>query len=98
VFGSGAVEWPVTSKVTLIATMAHSYSVASDLVSDALGIARHRTDGSGGVYYAATPAVVFFTSVGRTFAPVDQTSGRLAVSAGMTMNVSGIVTRAPRTP
>jgi hypothetical protein len=98
VFGSGAIEWPVTSKVTLAATMAHSYSVVSDPVSDALGIARHRTDGSGAAYYAANSGVVFFTSIGRTVAPVDQTSGRLAVSAGMTMNVSGIVTRAPRTP
>ena len=98
VFGSGAVEWPVTPKVTLVATMAHSYSVVSDPVSDALGIARHRTDGSGGAYYAAKPGVVFFTSIGRTFAPVDQTSGRLAITGGMTMNVSGIVTRAPRTP
>jgi hypothetical protein len=98
VFGSGAIEWPVTSKVTLVATMAHSYSVVSDPISDALGIARHRTDGSGGAYYAATPGVVFFTSIGRTFAPVDQTSGRLAVSGGVTMNMSGIVTRAPRTP
>lgn len=98
VFGSGAVEWPVTPKVTLMATMAHSYSVLSDPISDALGIPRHRTDGSGGAYYTASPGVVFFTSIGRTFSPVDQTSGRLAVSAGMTMNVSGIVTRAPRTP
>ena len=98
VFGSGAVEWPVTPKMTLVATMAHSYSVVSDPVSDALGIARHRTDGSGGVYYAATPGVVFFTNIGRTFAPIDQTSGRLAITGGMTMNVSGIVTRAPRTP
>jgi hypothetical protein len=98
VFGSGAVEWPVTSKVTVVATMAHSYSVVADPVSDALGIARYRTDGSGGAYYAARPGVVFFTSIGRTFAPVDQTSGRLALSAGVTMNVSGIVTRAPRTP
>jgi len=98
VFGTGAVEWPATSKLTLAATMAHSYSVVSDPVSDALGVARHRTDASGGVYYAATPGVVVFTSIGRTFAPIDQTSGRLAVSAGMTMNVSGIVTRAPRTP
>lgn len=97
VFGSGAVEWPVTSKVTLAATMAHSYSVVSDPVSDSLGIARHRTDASGAAYYAANSGVVFFTSVGRTFAPVDQTSGRLAVSGGVTMNVSGIVTRAPRT-
>ena len=98
VFGSGAIEWPVTAKATLVATMAHSYSVVSDPISDAQGIARHRTDGSGGVYYAARPGVVFFTSIGRTFAPIDQTSGRLAVSVGMTMNVSGIVTRAPRTP
>lgn len=98
VFGSGAVEWPVTSNVTLAATMAHSYSVMSDPVSDSLGIARHRTDASGAAYYTAKDGVVFFTSVGRTFAPVDQTSGRLAVSGGVTMNVSGIVTRAPRTP
>jgi hypothetical protein len=98
VFGSGAIEWPVTSKVTLTATMAHSYSVVSDPISDALGIARHRTDGSGGAYYAANSGVVFFTSIGRTFSPVDRTSGRLAVSGGMTMNVSGIVTRPPRTP
>jgi hypothetical protein len=98
VFGTGAIEWPATPKLTLAATMAHSYSVVSDPVSDALGVARHRTDASGGVYYAATPGVVVFTSIGRTFAPIDQTSGRLAVSAGMTMNVSGIVTRAPRTP
>jgi len=97
-FGAGAVEWPATSKLTLAATMAHSYSVVSDPVSDALGVARHRTDGSGGAYYAPTPGLVFFTSIGRTFAPIDHTSGRLAVSAGMTMNVSGIVTRAPRTP
>jgi hypothetical protein len=98
VFGSGAVEWPVTSKVTLAATMAHSYSVVADPISDALGLARHRTDANGGAYYTANAGVVFFTSIGRTFSPVDQTSGRLAVSGGVTMNVSGIVTRAPRTP
>ena len=98
VFGSGAIEWPVTSNVTLAATMAHSYSVVADPVSDALGIARHRTDASGSMYYTAKAGVVFFTSIGRTFAPVDQTSGRLAVSGGVTMNMSGIVTRAPRTP
>jgi hypothetical protein len=97
-FGSGAIESPVTSKVTLAATMAHSYSVVSDPVSDALGIARHRTDASGSAYYAANPGVVVFTSIGRTFSPIDQTTGRLALSGGITMNVSGIVTRPPRTP
>jgi hypothetical protein len=98
VFGSGAMEWSVTSNVTLAASMTHSYSVVTDPVSDALGIARRRTDANGAAYYAANAGVVFFTSIGRTFSPVDQTSGRLAVSGGVTMNVSGIVTRAPRTP
>ena len=36
--------------------------------------------------------------VGRTFAPVDATSGRICVTGGLTMNVPGIVTRVPRTP
>jgi hypothetical protein len=98
VFGSGAVEWSATPKVTLATTVAHSYSVVSDPVGDALGIARHRTDGSGGVYYSVAPSAVFFASIGRTFAPVDQTSGRVSLSAGVTVNVSGIVTRPPRTP
>jgi hypothetical protein len=98
VFGSGATEWSASSKVTLVATMAHSYSVASDPVSDALGVTRHRTDASGGVYYAATRSAVIFVNVGRTFSPVDATSGRISVTGGLTMNVSGIVTRAPRTP
>jgi hypothetical protein len=98
VFGSGAVERSVGTQLTLAATMAHSYSVVSDPVSDALGIARHRTDGGFCAYYAAAPSVVLFTSVGRTFRPVDQTSGRLSLSGGVTMKVSGIVTRVPRTP
>ena len=98
VFGTGAVEWPATSKLTLAVTMAHSYSVVSDPVSDALGIARHRTDASGSAYYAANAGMVFFTSIGRTLSPIEQTTGRLAVSGGITMNVPGIVTRPPRTP
>jgi hypothetical protein len=98
VFGSGAAEWSATPKVTLAATVAHSYSVASDPVSDALGITRHRTDASGALYYTAAPSAMFFASVGRTFAPVDETSGRLSVSAGVTLNVAGPATRAPRTP
>jgi len=98
VFGSGAVEWPVTTKLTLVATTAHSYSVVADPASDLLGVSRHRTDGSGGAYYAVTRGAAVFTTLGSTFAPVDQTSGRLAVSGGVTMNLSGIVTRVPRIP
>jgi len=97
-FGSGAVEWSAGNSVTLTATVAHSYSVVSDPVSDALGITRHRTDASSGVYLSLRPTVVLFASVGRTFAPVNATSGRLAISGGVTMNVAGGATNTPRTP
>ena len=98
VFGSGAVEWSAGSRVTLIANVAHSYSVASDPLSDALGMSRHRTDAGGGAYVTVTPSLVLFTNVGRTLAPVDETSSRLSVSAGIAVNVAGPATTSPRQP
>jgi hypothetical protein len=98
VFGSGAVEWWANSRLTLIASASHSYSVADDPASDALGLTRHRTDAGGGAYLSINPSLVFFTNVGRTFAPVDATSGRLSLSAGMALNVAGPATTSPRQP
>jgi hypothetical protein len=96
VFGSGAVEWPVRNRLTFTTSFAHSYSIVSDPISDALGITRHRTDASIGAYFSVRPTVVLFTSVGRTFVPVDETSGRLAVSTGVTMNIGRRGTNVPR--
>ncbi len=98
VFGSGAAEWSAGSHTTLAVTFSHTYSTASDPVSDALGVTRHRTDAGGGIYVSATPAVVIFANVGRTFAPVDDTSSRIALYTGIAINVAGPATRAPRVP
>jgi hypothetical protein len=98
VFGSAAAEWWATSRVTLVASASHSYSVADDPVSDALGVSRHRTDAGGGVYLSVNPSLVLFTNVGRTFAPVDATSSRLSFSVGMAVNVAGPATTSPRQP
>ena len=98
VFGSGALEWSATPRLTLVATASHSYSVASDPVSDALGITRHRTDASGGAYVTISPSLVLFTSAGRTVAPVDASSSRLSLSAGIAVNVAGPSTASPRLP
>jgi hypothetical protein len=98
VFGSGAAEWPAGTRVTFTTTIAHSYSVISDSISDAMGVARHRTDATGGVYLALRPSVVFFASVGRTVSPVTDTSGRLSVTGGLTINVAGPAVHTPRNP
>jgi hypothetical protein len=98
VFGTGAVEWQARNSLTLTTTFAHSYSVVSDPTSDALGISRHRTDATAGLYVNATPAVVFFANVGRTVLPVTETSGRLSMTGGVTINVSGPAAHTPRVP
>lgn len=98
VFGSGAAEWSAGSRLTLVATVAHSYSVANDPVSDALDVTRHRTDASGGVYLRMSPSLVVFANAGRTLAPVDDTSARLSLTGGIAVNVAGPATRAPRLP
>jgi hypothetical protein len=98
VFGTGAIEWRARNNLTFTTSFAHSYSVVSDPASDMLGISRHRTDASGGAYVNATPAVVFFGSVGRTLSPRTDTSGRLSVTGGVTINVAGPAAHTPRVP
>jgi len=98
VFGSGAAEWSPGKSITFTTTLAHSYSVVSDPISDRLGISKHRTDASGGIYLSVRPSVVFFASVGRTLLPVSETSGRLSLNGGLTINVAGPAAHTPRVP
>ena len=97
-FGSGAAEWSPGNRVTLTTTLAHSYSVVSDPISDRLGISKRRTDASGGIYLSLRPSLVFFASVGRTLSPVTETSGRLSLTGGLTINVAGPAAHTPRVP
>lgn len=98
IFGAGAVEAPAGSRVTLVGTLSQSYSIASDPVSDAAGISRRRVDGGIGAYITARTGIVFYGNIGRTLTPVTNTSGRLSVTGGVTMNVGGAATNVPRLP
>ena len=98
VFGAGAAEWSVGSRGTLVASLSHSYSVKSDPLADARGEPRHRTDASGSVYVNAGSHTVFFLSAGRTISPVTETSGRLSLTGGITINVAGPAAHTPRVP
>ena len=89
-FGAGAAEWTVGSRGTLVASLSHSYSVKSD--------PRHRTDASGGIYVSAGSSSVVFLSIGRTISPVTDTSGRLSLTGGITINVAGPAAHTPRVP
>ena len=98
VFGAGAAEWSVGTRGTLVASLSHSYSVRSDPAADARGEPRHRTDASGSLYLSAGSNSVVFLSVGRTISPVTETSGRLSLTGGITINVAGPAAHTPRVP
>jgi hypothetical protein len=98
VFAASALEVPAGSRATVVATLSQSYSIASDPISDAAGISRRRVDGGIGAYIMARTGVVLFGSIGRTLTPVTDTSGRLSVTGGLTMNVGGAGTNVPRLP
>ena len=97
-FSAGAAEWTVGSRGTLVASLSHSYSVKSDPLADARGEPRHRTDASGGIYVSAGSSSVVFLSIGRTISPVTDTSGRLSLTGGITINVAGPAAHTPRVP
>jgi hypothetical protein len=97
VFGSGALEWTGRNNLTFTTSIAHSYSVVSDPGSDALGVPRYRTDASTGLYVPLRASAVLFASVGRTVTPVNDMSGRLAVTSGVSLNVARRGTNVPRT-
>src|SRR6185503_14671290 len=85
VFASGALEVPLTSRVTATATLSHSRSLGDDPVSDELDLGSTRWDLSGGAVFFFSPKATFYGSVGRTVSRQDANASSLAVSAGVSL-------------
>jgi hypothetical protein len=84
-FGSAALEVPVTARVTATATLSHSRSLEDDPLSDELELAPSRWDVSGGAAYFFSPRATFFASVGRTISSLDANGTSLSVAAGVSL-------------
>lgn len=83
IFGSGALEMPVSNKVTTLLAITHSRSREEDPLSDALELSPSRTDLSAGAMYAVTNAATVYATLGRTISRLDENSTSLAVTAGV---------------
>jgi hypothetical protein len=83
VFASGALEVPLSAKVTATATLSHTRSLDDDPLSDALELSRNRWDVSGGAVYFFSPKATFYGSVGRTVSRLDANGSSLTVAAGV---------------
>jgi len=83
IYGSAAVEVPVTGRLTLTGVLSHSRSLEDDPLSDAQGLSRTRSDLSGGAAYFFTPRATLYASMGRTVSRVDANASSFTAAAGV---------------
>lgn len=89
VFGAGALEVPVSSKVTVTGSLTHSRSLDEDPLADAFELARTRWDVMGTAVYNLKPSVSIYASLGRTVSHFDENASSLAVTAGASGGFQG---------
>lgn len=85
VFGSGALEMPVSNRVTTLVAVTHSRSRAEDPLGDALALSPARTDLGAGAMVALTDVATAYATLGRTISRLDENSTSFAVTAGVSL-------------
>lgn len=84
-FAGNAIDAPVNDRLTITATVSHSYATATTASADKLGVSRHRSDAGGGVSIVLSPSVIAFGAVGRTVPHRDHNGITLAANAGIAL-------------
>ena len=82
-YGSAAVEVPVTGRITATGVLSHSRSLEDDPLSDSQGLSRTRWDLSGGAAYFFSPRATFYASMGRTVSQMDANASSFSAAAGV---------------
>ena len=88
VFASGAMELALSDRAWLTGTLSQSHVVNHKDAIDALGLARTRTDVSGGLAVALTSAWSAYGSLGRTLSRQDPDSATLVLSGGVSWSLA----------
>jgi hypothetical protein len=86
-FGAGAIERPVTSRLTVTGTLSGSFAT-KELPNEVASLPRSRADVSGGASYAMRPSWIVFGSITRTISSPEATSTHLGISGGVTLNLA----------
>jgi hypothetical protein len=98
VFAGGAMELALSDRAWLTGTLSQSHVVNDKDALDALGLARTRTDVSGGLAVALTPAWSVYGSLGRTLSQQDPDSATLVLSGGVSWSLAAWNPRAGKRP
>jgi hypothetical protein len=87
-FASGAIELALSDRAWLTGTLSQSRIVKNSEAIDAVGLARTRTDVSGGLAVAVSPAWSVYGSLGRTLSRQDPDSATLVLSGGVSWSLA----------
>lgn len=85
VFGSGAIEMPVTDRLVVTSALTMMRSVKDDAVADGLGLSKGRVDVTASAAFFMTPSLAIFGGTGRTVGNGDGTGTTLMLTAGMSV-------------
>ncbi|HEX4567961.1 MAG TPA: hypothetical protein VH138_15095 [Vicinamibacterales bacterium] len=86
-FGSVAIERPVTSRLSVTGAFSDSFATRM-LPDEPANLPRSRADVSGGASYAMGPSWIVFGSIGRTISSHEATSTNVAISGGVSLNLA----------
>jgi hypothetical protein len=86
-FGSAAVEVPVTERLVATGALTLMRSTRDDLTADALGLSKGRTDLTASAAYFMTPWLAVFAGTGRTLGNADGTGTTFMLNGGVSVTV-----------
>jgi hypothetical protein len=95
VFGSGAVEVPVTNRVVVTGALIHMRSINENLGADLLALPKSRLDIAGAAGFFLAPSVAVFGSIGRTISDAGPYGTALTLNGGITITFPQAATSRP---
>jgi hypothetical protein len=88
VSASSAIELAISDRAWLTGTLSQSRVVKDREALDAIGLSHSRTDASGGLAVALTPAWAVYGSLGRTLSHHEPDSAVMVVSGGVSWSLA----------
>jgi hypothetical protein len=89
VFASGAVEVPLSARLTMTGGLVDMRSLGDDATADALGLVKTRVDLTAALAASISPSLALFGSFGRTISAAGPLGTSLMMNGGVSITFAG---------